>query len=636
VSGRPTALVFVLLLLARGSGCAGPESSGAAPEVAAPRAPEPSPAPEPAALVDEPAAVVVPPGDPAPEPVLPASGPPEDFGQIRPPLPVPAADELTVHAVAGYEVVAVYSLPDLSSPRLGYLRIGQRAMVTPRIDDRGEGCDKGFHALAAGGFACASKGLIVATDKPPYVYLPPPPPRTDSPIPYDYGVITQDGTPMWWRIPDSEEVMLAAQKYKALVAAEQAAAAGQDAPTAKPKKPGQAAPGADPPVTPEPGAGSGAQPAPAGSGAAEPAPAGAGAGDPEAKKADAGDPDARKVDAADPAPDSGAAGSEPPDAPPPELSAEEKAAIAKQQAAARKRAEARKKEQQAAERALARKRARLPLNSQVPFMEHGFVVTLGNKVKVAGQQWWKTTRGGFIQASKTRPKGTMDFHGGEVPEEGRFAFGFVEGERAPAAVMTEKGELKWKRRLEERQLVAFREEAEVGGRTYLVTSDGLYMRRSDLRMARIAARPEGVMPWERWIDVDLELQLLVAYEGDVPVYATLISSGKRGSEEESFLTPKGVFRIGAKHISSSMDGNTASDGRYSIQDVPWAMFFEGNYALHGAFWHSKFGSRRSHGCVNLGPSDARWLFNWTTPFVPEGWHGVNAHEGAPGSVVVIH
>ena len=118
--------------------------------------------------------------------------------------------------------------------------------------------------------------------------------------------------------------------------------------------------------------------------------------------------------------------------------------------------------------------------------------------------------------------------------------------------------------------------------------------------------------------------------------STLISSGKKGSEEESFLTPKGKFRIGAKHISSSMDGNTASDGRYSIQDVPWAMFFQGNYALHGAFWHSKFGARRSHGCVNLGPTDARWLFMWTTPFVPEGWHGVNAHEGAPGSMVVIH
>jgi hypothetical protein len=85
VSGRSTALVF-MVLLAQGGGCAGPEPSGALPEVAAPRA---SPEPEPVlveAVAEPPAEVVV---DAAPDdaaPVLPASGPPEDFGQIRPPL----------------------------------------------------------------------------------------------------------------------------------------------------------------------------------------------------------------------------------------------------------------------------------------------------------------------------------------------------------------------------------------------------------------------------------------------------------------------------------------------------------------------------------------------------------------------
>lgn len=621
--GRSTAFAFIVVL-AQGSACAGPEPSTGASVDVPPSAPEVPEAPEEPEKrqesgIAEPASGAAPetpaPGleivGPVPTPA--GSEPPADFGQIRPPLPVPAAGELTVHAVAGFEVVAIYSQPDLSSPRLGYLRIGQRLMVTPRIDDRGTGCEKGFHALAVGGFACASKGLNVDAEKEPYVYLPPPPPRVDAPIPYNYGVITQDGTPMWWRIPDSEEVMLAGQKYRAVVAAQEAAAAGAEP---KPAAPSKRAP---------PAAGE----APA---APEPAPAEAPAtGTGEVAAANGGSADAGNAGTSLPG-----VGDEPAPPPPPELTPEEKAAIAKRQAEARKRAEARKKEQAAAEKALARKRARLPLNTQVPFMEYGFVVTLGSKVKVAGQQWWKTTRGGFVQASKVRPKGTQDFHGGEVPEGGRFGFGFVEEKTAPAAVMTDKGELKWKRRLEERQFVAFAEEVQVGSRPYLVTPDGYYVRRSDLRMARIATRPEEVAPWERWIDVDLELQLLVAYEGDVPVYATLISSGKKGSEEESFLTPKGKFRIGAKHISSSMDGNTASDGRYSIQDVPWAMFFQGNYALHGAFWHSKFGARRSHGCVNLGPTDARWLFMWTTPFVPEGWHGVNAHEGAPGSMVVIH
>jgi lipoprotein-anchoring transpeptidase ErfK/SrfK len=88
-------------------------------------------------------------------------------------------------------------------------------------------------------------------------------------------------------------------------------------------------------------------------------------------------------------------------------------------------------------------------------------------------------------------------------------------------------------------------------------------------------------------------------------------------------------------VTTTMDGNTASDGNYSIQDVPWTMFFHKSFALHGAFWHDSFGRVRSHGCVNLGPSDARWLFEWTTPVLPEGWHGVHAHDGSPGTTIVV-
>ncbi len=609
MSGRPLAPALVLLL-AQLCAC---DRTAPLPEHDVPPTPTPSEAeataPEPAAPIDVP--------EPTPPPELEAvevgvagvGGPPESFGAIKPPLPLPAAGELTVHALAGFEVVAVYSQPDLTSPRLGYLRIGSRSMVTAKVDDRGAGCEGGFHGLPVGGFACASKGLIVDPEKPPYMYKTPPPPKVDAPIPYEYGVITADGTPMWWRIPDAEEVMLAGQRYRAVVEAQEAAAAAA-APTApsKPEAP-RVRPGAptEPGTTPEPPATPESPPPP------EPAPV----------------PDGPGASVPDP-PDIA-------DAPPPvELTAEEKAEIARREAAARKRAEARKKEQAEKDRLLARKRARLPLNSQTPFMEHGFVVTLGDKIKQGGQQWWKTTRGGFVQASRTHRKETQDFHGGPVPEDARFAIGFVDVEHASASALDAKGALKWKRKLAAREMLAFREALEVGGRPYLVTADGLYVRKGDLRMAVLATRPPEVQPWERWIDVDLERQLLVAYEGDAPVYATLISSGKRGNDEESFLTPKGKFRIGGKHISSSMDGNTASDGRYSIQDVPWAMFFSGNYALHGAFWHSKFGARRSHGCVNLGPTDARWLFYWSTPFLPDGWHGVNAHDGAPGSMVVLH
>ncbi len=85
-----------------------------------------------------------------------------------------------------------------------------------------------------------------------------------------------------------------------------------------------------------------------------------------------------------------------------------------------------------------------------------------------------------------------------------------------------------------------------------------------------------------------------------------------------------------------MDDDGASDGTYRIEDVPWVMYFEKSLALHGAFWHSGFGRERSHGCVNLTPHDARHLFMWAGPNLPEGWHGVRATKENPGTRVIVH
>ncbi|MGB1276305.1 MAG: L,D-transpeptidase, partial [Nannocystaceae bacterium] len=201
--------------------------------------------------------------------------------------------------------------------------------------------------------------------------------------------------------------------------------------------------------------------------------------------------------------------------------------------------------------------------------------------------------------------------------------------------LNEEGKLKAVGRLERRTFVNLTEETEVNGRTYMMTSDGLLVRKEHLTMPELQPLPKGLDPWEHWVDVSLSQQVLVAYEGTRPVYVTLVSTGRKGSKEEPFETPTGRWRIKSKHISTTMDGGTASDGNYSIQDVPWTMFFHGNYALHGAFWHKSFGRVRSHGCVNLGPSDARWLFFWTTPFLPTDWHGAVSTDDTPGSTVIV-
>ena len=146
-----------------------------------------------------------------------------------------------------------------------------------------------------------------------------------------------------------------------------------------------------------------------------------------------------------------------------------------------------------------------------------------------------------------------------------------------------------------------------------------------------APPPALLVPNERWIDIDLDAQILVAYEGELPVYATLISSGAKQTPTET-----GVYRIWKKMAENDMNGLTGEDP-YSVATVPWTQFFspEKGLALHSAYWHDGFGNTKSHGCVNLAPMDARWLYFWSDPFVPPGWTMAAGITEAPGSIVRV-
>ena len=71
--------------------------------------------------------------------------------------------------------------------------------------------------------------------------------------------------------------------------------------------------------------------------------------------------------------------------------------------------------------------------------------------------------------------------------------------------------------------------------------------------------------------------------------------------------------------------------------MPWTEFFspEKGLALHTAYWHDGFGHAKSHGCVNLAPIDARWLYFWSDPDVPPGWTMTAGVVEAPGSIVRV-
>jgi hypothetical protein len=175
-----------------------------------------------------------------------------------------------------------------------------------------------------------------------------------------------------------------------------------------------------------------------------------------------------------------------------------------------------------------------------------------------------------------------------------------------------------------REAVALGERTQrFGGRRYLETRGGDWLADDDL--VRIDP-PKRFPPWasgERsWIHVSIGAQTLVAYLGKQPVYATLVSTGADGLADpaESTATPRGEFLVHTKHVTATMSGDEVGD-EFDLRDVPYVQFFNGGYAFHAAYWHDAFGTPKSHGCVNLSPADARWLFHFTEPAVPRGWHG---------------
>lgn len=139
-----------------------------------------------------------------------------------------------------------------------------------------------------------------------------------------------------------------------------------------------------------------------------------------------------------------------------------------------------------------------------------------------------------------------------------------------------------------------------------------------LRLGRARRRPASVPSSAKWTHVDLRQQVLTAYEGDRMVFATLISAGLHQG-----TTQPGHFRVVRKALFTTMKASATEESSYYVEGVQWTQFFHGSVAFHTAYWHDAFGNPRSHGCVNLSPNDARWLFEWSPGDLPEGWRVVN-------------
>lgn len=105
---------------------------------------------------------------------------------------------------------------------------------------------------------------------------------------------------------------------------------------------------------------------------------------------------------------------------------------------------------------------------------------------------------------------------------------------------------------------------------------------------------------EKHILVVLSEQKLYTYEGDKLLNSYLISSGVA-----QHPTVTGIFKIWIKLESTRMTGPG-----YDLSNVPYTMYFYGDYGIHGTYWHNNFGTPMSHGCVNMSEPDSKEVFDW--------------------------
>jgi hypothetical protein len=257
----------------------------------------------------------------------------------------------------------------------------------------------------------------------------------------------------------------------------------------------------------------------------------------------------------------------------------------------------------------------------------GFSLAVATRVRHQNVPFVRTRAGHYVRERDLRSVRPSDFAGVQLAAGALSRLGWV---MQPGAPLFDEHTGELVRRAGRLERVAI--DRERGDR--LVLEGGLVIDAAAVRRPVLQAPPPEIARAERWLDVDLDRQLLVAYEGALPRFATLISSGK---ERAGTRTPRGAFRIWVKLQSSDMRDHEAYEleRSYALEQVPWVQYFQQGYGLHAAFWHDRFGEPYSRGCINLSPRDARTLFEFTQPALPPGWFAVRPAPSEPGTLVVV-
>ena len=243
----------------------------------------------------------------------------------------------------------------------------------------------------------------------------------------------------------------------------------------------------------------------------------------------------------------------------------------------------------------------------------GFFVRFKRFVRIGDANYWKTTKNWYIPVDRLARHVPSEFSGVRLPHD---------QVKLPVAFLLRDHRIRSKPggpvvdKLPKHSVVPILGIVKHSRRRFEYYRVGpcRWMRSSGTRAAWPSKPPPGVRKGQQWVDVNLERQTLIAYEGSQPVMATMVSTG-----DDEYPTQHGIFRVYWKVSETDMTSDMGAEEQYMAESVPWSLFFWKGQALHGAYWHNSFGIPRSHGCINLAPRDARFLLEWSKPHLPKGW-----------------
>ncbi|HSH05988.1 MAG TPA: L,D-transpeptidase [Anaerolineae bacterium] len=250
--------------------------------------------------------------------------------------------------------------------------------------------------------------------------------------------------------------------------------------------------------------------------------------------------------------------------------------------------------------------------------------TLHGAVRRDGELWYIMNGGEYIHSSQVRVTEISEFQGMLVRERPQRPFGWVVADFWPSWEPDGEPDQDYPkiRRYTFFEIYGVAQDDE--GWLWYDIGEGRWMRQTFASIVEYNRRPEGVGEDEFWVEVDLYEQTLAAYEGDTMVFATLVSSGLN-----RWPTREGLFQVFERVPERKMSGAEGRVDYYFVEDVPHSLYFDEKMgiALHGAYWHDRFGYKHSHGCVNMPPLDSEWLFKWSENAPSALW--VWVHTSSP-------